>query len=109
MIPIELIVVVAVVALMYSVIVTVCAISNDREWTERYVALATRGRRELQGAKRENAIRAEMEGKATPLYDRLKAEGFSPPATVMLIGVRKLTEAEVAYGLSLGADKVANE
>lgn len=51
--------------------------------------------------RRDTQIRTEMEGKPTPLYDRLKAQGLEPPATVMLIGDRKPTGAEVAYGLAL--------
>lgn len=35
------------------------------------------------------------------IYDRLKAEGLDPPATVMLVGTRPPTEAEVAYARTL--------
>lgn len=38
------------------------------------------------------------------LYDRLKAEGLAPPDAVKMIGKRPLTEAEMAYGLSLEGD-----
>lgn len=38
------------------------------------------------------------------LYDRLKAEGLAPPDAVKTIGKRPLTEAEMAYGLSLEGD-----
>lgn len=56
---------------------------------------------EAQAKERDDAIRAEMAGKPTPIYDKLKAEGFDPPATVMLVGTRPPTEAEVAYARTL--------
>lgn len=38
------------------------------------------------------------------LYERLKAEGLAPPDAVKMIGKRKLTEAEVEYGMALEGD-----